>query len=97
MTAARAFPTMAGRDLSEFRDAVGFFAIREVLKKLTQADQAWVQYLWPKPGSSVTSRKLVYVRKVSVGGETLVVGSDFFLATPIWMKVEDAWPRNPPG
>jgi signal transduction histidine kinase len=93
-----AFPTMAGRDLSEFRDAVGFFAIREVLKKLTQADQAWVQYLWPKPGSSVTSRKLVHVRKVAIGGETLVVGSDFFLATPIWMKVEDgAWPKNPPG
>jgi hypothetical protein len=26
------------------------------------------------------------------------VGSDFFVATPIWMKVEDrAWPKNPPG
>jgi hypothetical protein len=27
------------------------------------------------------------------------VGSDFFLATPIWMKVEEnrAWLRNPPG
>ena len=94
-----AFPTMAGRDLSEFKDAVGFYAIREALKKLAQADQAWVQYLWPKPGSSVTSRKLIHVRKISVDGETLVVGSDFFLATPIWMKVEDdrAWPRNPPG
>jgi signal transduction histidine kinase len=90
---------MAGRDLSEFQDAVGFYAIREVLKKLAQANEAWVQYLWPKPGSSVTSRKLVYVRKVAAGGETLVVGSDFFLATPIWMKVEEnrAWLRNPPG
>ena len=47
----------------------------------------------------LTSRKLIYVRKVAVDGETLVVGSDFFLATPIWMKVEDsrAWLRNPPG
>jgi signal transduction histidine kinase len=92
-----AFPTQAGRDLSDFQDAVGFYPIKEALKKLAQADEAWVQYLWPKPGSSVTSRKLVYVRKVSVGGETFVVGSDFFLATPIWMKVENAWPRNPPG
>src|SRR5262245_19723935 len=92
-----AFPTMTGRDLSDFKDAVGFRPIKEVLSKLARADEAWVQYLWPKPGSSVTSRKLVYVRKVSVGGETLIVGSDFFLATPIWMKVEDAWPRNPPG
>jgi len=92
-----AFPTQAGRDLSEFQDAVGLYPIKEALKKLGQADEAWVQYLWPKPGTSVTTRKLVYLHKVSVGGETLVVGSDFFLATPIWMKVEDAWPKNPPA
>ena len=29
-----AFPTMAGRDLSEFKDAVGFYPIKEALKKL---------------------------------------------------------------
>jgi signal transduction histidine kinase len=94
-----AFPTMAGRDLSEFQDAVGFYAIREALKKLVRADEAWVQFLWPKPGSAVTSRKLLYARKVVTAGETLVVGSDFFLATPIWMKVEEnrAWLRSPPG
>jgi len=94
-----AFPTMAGRDLSQFQDAVGFYAIRELLKKLAGADEAWVQYLWPKPGSAVTSRKLIYARKVNVGGETLVVGSDFYLATPIWMKVEGdgRWRRNQPG
>jgi signal transduction histidine kinase len=89
-----AFPTMAGRDLSEFQDAVGFYAIKEVLKKLATADEAWVQYLWPKPGSAVPSRKLVYVRKVRLGNETVVVGSDFFVATPIWMRVEDTRPRT---
>jgi signal transduction histidine kinase len=93
-----AFPTMAGRNLSEFQDAVGFYAIRDVLKKLAQADEARVLYLWPKPGSTTPSRKLIYARKVVVGGETLVVGSEFFLATPIWMKAEDSvWLRNPPG
>jgi signal transduction histidine kinase len=94
-----AFPTMAGRDMSQFQDAVGLYPIREVLKKLTQADEAWIQYLWPKPGAATTSRKLIYARKVVIDSETLVVGSDFFLATPIWMKVEDSrsWPRNPPA
>jgi signal transduction histidine kinase len=94
-----AFPTMAGRNLSEFQDAVGFYAIRDALKKLEQADEARVLYLWPKPGSSTPSRKLIYARKVVIGGETLIVGSDFFLATPIWMKSEDdsAWLRNLPG
>jgi hypothetical protein len=46
-----------------------------------------VQYLWPKPGGSAPSRKLIYVRKVTVDGEVFVVGSDFFLATPIWLRV----------
>lgn len=81
-----AYPTRTGRDLSGFQDAVGVNAIQEMLHKLQNADEAWVQYLWPKPGFSLPSRKLMYVRKVRLGGETFVVGSDFFLATPIWMR-----------
>ena len=48
--------------------------------------QAWVQYLWLKPGSPTPQRKLCYARKLTVGDETLIVGSDFFVATPIWMR-----------
>ena len=81
-----AFPTHAGRDLSQFEDAVGRRPMQQILEKLQTADDAWVQYLWPKPGSSLPSRKLVYVRKANVSGQTFIVGSDFFLATPIWMK-----------
>ncbi len=81
-----AFPTRAGRDLSQFEDAVGQRPMQQMLDKMQRSDEAWVQYLWPKPGSSLPSRKLVYVRKARVGDRTFVVGSDFFLATPIWMK-----------
>jgi signal transduction histidine kinase len=81
-----AFPTQSGRDLSQFEDAVGRRPVQQILEKLRNNDEAWVQYLWPKPGSSLPSRKLVYVRKARAGDETFIVGSDFFLATPIWMK-----------
>lgn len=81
-----AFPTRAGRDMLNFKDAVGFQPIKVLLAKLQAADEAWVQFLWPKPGNVVPSRKLVYARKVNVNGETMIVGSDFFIATPIWMK-----------
>ena len=81
-----AYPTLKGRDLSGFHDAVGIPAVQEMLRKLQRGDEAWVQYLWPRPGASLPSRKLMYVRKVKIGEETLIVGSDFFLATPIWMK-----------
>jgi signal transduction histidine kinase len=82
-----AYPNRTGRTMLEFQDAVGFFAFKAALKKLEQADEAWVQYLWPKPGSLAPSRKLIYVRKVKIGDEVFIVGSDFFLATPIWMRV----------
>jgi signal transduction histidine kinase len=92
-----AFPMLAGRNLSDFQDAVGFHAIKEVLQKLETADAAWVQYLWLKPGSPMPSRKLLYARKLTIGDQTLIVGSDFFVATPIWMRVDLAWPKNLPG
>jgi cytochrome c len=82
-----AYPTLAGRDLSGFEDAVGVHVIEEALQKLATADSAWTQYLWPLPGNGALSRKLMYVRKVAVNGRTIIVGSDFYLATPIWMKV----------
>ncbi len=64
-----------------FKDAVGRYVVKDMIQKLQTADEAWVQYLWPKPGATVPSRKLAYIRKVKVGDETLIVGSDFFLAS----------------
>ena len=81
-----AYPTNTGRNLSNFRDAVGRDVVKEVTAKLQKNDEAWMQFLWPKPGSTLPSRKLLYVRKVKVANEILFVGSSFFTATPIWMK-----------
>jgi len=81
------FPTLSGRDMSELRDAVGRPVIREALDKLARADVAWVQYLWHRPGERMPARKLMYLRKVKAEGEEYVVGSDFYLATPIWMRL----------
>lgn len=94
-----AFPNRAGRNLADLKDAVDFQPIKELMKRLETADSAWVQFLWPKPGAVMPSRKLIYARKIQVGGETLIVGSDFFVATPIWMKVEstETWRQNLPG
>ena len=46
-----AYPTNAGRDISQFDDAVGRRPVQQILEKLQKADEAWVQYLWPKPGA----------------------------------------------
>jgi signal transduction histidine kinase len=81
------YPTLQGRDMSNFRDAVGRLVVQELLQKLQTSDTAWLQFLWPKPGERLPSRKLIYARKVNVNGQTLIVGSDFYLLTPIWMKL----------
>ena len=94
-----AYPTLAGRDLYNFKDAMGVPVIRALLAKLEQRDDAAVEYLWTRPGRGTLSRKLIYARRVRVGGESMIVGSDFFLATPIWMKsgIETGWPSVPPA
>lgn len=94
-----AFPTLAGRHMKDFADAVGAKPVQQLLDKLAHADSAWVQFLWPRTGEVVPSRKLIYARKVVVNGETFIVGANIFLATPIWMKVENtpSWQRNQPG
>jgi hypothetical protein len=81
-----AFPNLEMRDLTQFKDALGHYVVKEMLRRLQNHDTAWVQYMLPKPGSTLPSRKLAYLHKVKVNGQTLIVGADFFQGTPIWMK-----------
>ena len=94
-----AFPTRGGRHMLDFKDFTDFQPIRELLGRLKTQDKAWVQFLWPKPGATLPSRKLIYGRKVILNGEALIVGADLYLATPIWMKVENStpWPPSLPA
>ena len=80
-----AFPSLEGRNLLEFKDAVGRYVVREMIKKLT-GDSTWISYMWPKAGEVRPSRRLAYLRKVKLGLETYIVGSGFSPARPIWMK-----------
>ena len=83
-----AYPRLpGGRDLTKLRDATGVYVVRTVLEKLAGVEEAWVQFLLPRPGLHVPVRKAIYVRKVRTGDKIFLVGADFFLATPIWMKV----------
>jgi hypothetical protein len=81
-----AFPNLERRNVKEFQDALGHHPVREVLQRLEKSDTVWVQYMLPRPGSSLPSRKVAYVRKVTLNGKMRVVWADFFLSTPIWMR-----------
>jgi signal transduction histidine kinase len=92
------FPTLEPRDMWGFTDAVGTRVIQDVLRRLAREDEVWMTFLMPQPGSSLPSRRALYARKVKLDNETLFVGSDCFLATPIWMKVgtNTTWLRDRP-
>ncbi len=78
--------SLEGRNLYDFQDAVGKYPVREMIVKLKKADSAWVMYMWPRTGEVRPSKKVAYIRKARLDGRTLIVGSDLFLAKPIWMK-----------
>ena len=92
------FPTLEPRDKWAFTDAVGVPVIQKVLQRLSGQEDVWMTYLEAEPGGRTPSRKAIYVRKIRLGGETLYVGSDFFLPAPVWMKVENEsrCHRDPP-
>jgi signal transduction histidine kinase len=84
-----AFPnlkTRVHRNLYNFTDAVGKKTIQILMNKIKIQSSAWVMYMWPKPDQTEPARKLIYAKRVMVDGKLLIVGSELFVETPIWMS-----------
>jgi len=74
-----AFPNVEGRNLMDYKDSTGKYLVREYITVALTRGSGWVDYLWPKPGQSVPSKKHTYVRKVKYGDEVFIVGSGAYL------------------
>ena len=72
-------PELEGTDLIDFKDANGKLVIREMIEMLRDKDSGWMEYMWPKPGTTTPSKKVSYIRKVKVGDRTLYVGAGVYL------------------
>lgn len=82
-----AFPNLQGRNLLDVKDTQGKLLIREMLDVVRTRESGWVDYMWPKPGESVSTQKSAYVSEADVGGTRLLVGAGVYLAGA---------PRSPP-
>lgn len=80
------FPNMPGRNLSGMTDSVGRKYIRELLTKIAHSDTASTMFFWRPHPNDVAQRKAIYARKVSVDGTAYIVGAEYLLPTPLWMK-----------
>lgn len=80
------FPTMPGRDLSAMTDAIGRPYVQELLSKLEKNSTASTMFFWRANPNDVPQRKALYARKVASGGTDYIVGTEYLLPTPLWMK-----------
>ena len=74
------FPNMEGTSLLDVKDTQGKPLVREMLKVVETRGSGWVDYMWPKPGDSVSTQKSTYVSKVKLGDKWVLVGCGVYLA-----------------
>jgi methyl-accepting chemotaxis protein len=70
---------LEGQNIINMKDPNGTPVVATFIEALKTQNSAWVEYLWPKPGSDKPVKKLTYVRKAKAPtGEALIVGSGFY-------------------
>lgn len=74
------FPSLEGRNIFDLKDTHGKQLIREMLKVVQTSGSGWVNYMWPKPGESVSTQKTSYVSKARIGDKWVMVGCGVYLA-----------------
>ena len=74
------FPNLEGRNLLDLKDTQGKQLVREMLKVAQTSGSGWVDYMWPKPGETVSTQKSTYVSKAMIGDQWLMVGCGVYLA-----------------
>jgi signal transduction histidine kinase len=67
-------PAMEGQDLIGLKDSNGKRFFVDMIAVAKEKGNGWVDYLWPKPGSTDRSTKVSYVKKVTCNGTEVVVG-----------------------
>ncbi|MBS1122572.1 MAG: Cache, type 2 domain protein [Deltaproteobacteria bacterium] len=75
-----AFPNLEGRNVLDVKDTQSKYLVREMLAMARTRGSGWVDYLWPKPGDSVSTLKSTYVSKARIGDTWLLVACGVYLA-----------------
>ncbi|MFD2244755.1 cache domain-containing protein [Pontibacter ruber] len=75
-----AFPYLEGLNLLDMKDAQGKLLNQEMIRMVQAQGAGWLDYMWPKPGESVSTQKTAYVSKANLGGKTVIVGCGVYLA-----------------
>ncbi len=73
------FPGIEGKNMIDYQDDNGRKIIKEYIDLADKQGSGWIEYNWPKPGEMTPSKKRTYVKKVTVNGESFVVGCGAYI------------------
>ena len=71
-------PSIEGKNVMDMKDAKGVLLAKEYIDAAMNKGNAWVQYYWYKPGSNEPTLKHSFVKKVTHGEETYILGAGFY-------------------
>jgi signal transduction histidine kinase len=74
-----AFPNLEGRNLLDLKDTQGKYLVRDMIRVAQTSGSGWVEYMWPKPGDSVSTQKSTYVSIARLGDRLVLVGAGAYL------------------
>ncbi len=73
-----AFPQREGKNMHGQTDANGKLMHDEFVKVVQSKGSGWVNYMFPKPGQTQSSRKWSYVTAVTIDGTPGLIGAGFY-------------------
>jgi len=53
--------------------------IGKLFIQTAEKGSGWVDYMWPKPGETVPSLKITYIKKAQYQNQTYLVGSGVYI------------------
>lgn len=71
-------PSDVGTNQIGLKDANGK-PIGELFIQVAERGGGWVEYQWPKPNSTVPSKKLAYIKPASYQNQSFLVGSGIYI------------------
>jgi cytochrome c len=71
-------PNGVGQNMTNLKDSTGK-PIGKLFIQTAEKDGGWVEYLWPKPKTSIPSTKITYIQRAQYKNQTYLVGSGYYV------------------
>jgi len=73
-----AFEAIEGLPAEQYKNSEATKSQMIIVNAVKDKDAAWVEYLWPKPNEKKFSKKISYLRKITVNNKVRIVGAGFY-------------------